>query len=454
VARKLGEILVERGACAPERVREALENQVIFGGRLGTNLLELSAVKEDELASALALRYGLPAVSGEDLVPDPEALRLLSAEVADRCDAVPFQLEERKLAVLVVNPLDFSSLDEIAFATDHNVLPVVAPEARVWALLQRHYGIARQLRGISVDFDPATTVRPPPAAASRPATPAEDLMDQAGFDALYSRTDPAPPPPGEAILDLSELVEPPRKREPLPEVELEAPPPARAAARPFRSRATQMALQAVLYPPRGPTPATPAGGPAPPVPPAPRAPPASAPARPSDAEAWVADGPQAAPLAFPDALRALEGVEDRDAIARIVLRHAQSRFRRTVLLTVRQGAAWGWAGLGDGLDPAVVHRIRIALGQPGAIDTVVSTCAHHLGPLARTEANVRLLKQLGGGVPRSVVLLPVLAQGRVVNVLYADAGRGADVDGDAVGNLLILASRIAQSWERLLARVH
>lgn len=450
MARKLGEILVDRGACTPERVLEALQNQVIFGGRLGTNLLELGAVKEDDLASALALRYGLPAVSGEDLVPDPEALRLLRPEVADRCDAVPFQVEDRKLVALVVNPLDFSALDEIAFATDRNVLPVVAPEARVWALLLRHYGIARQLRGIAVNFDPATTVRPPPAPTARPAQADGDLMDQADFDALYSRSTP---PEGEEILDLSEMVEPPRKKEPLPEVELEASPPPRTAGKPFRSRATQMALQAVLYRPTAGTPAAPTGGATtPPVPPALRPPPPTVPERPPD-EGWVADGPQAAPLGFADALRALEGVEDRDAIARIVLRHAQSRFRRAVLLTVRQGAAWGWAGRGEGLDPAVVHRVRIALGQPGAIDTVVSTRAHHLGPLARTEANVRLLKQLGGGVPRSSVLLPVLAQGRVVNVLYADAGRGADVDADAVGDLLILASRIAQSWERLLAKV-
>jgi hypothetical protein len=47
----------------------------------------------------------------------------------------------------------------------------------------------------------------------------------------------------------------------------------------------------------------------------------------------------------------------------------------------------------------------------------------------------------------------VLAQGRVVNLFWADAGRGADVDADAVGDLLILATRISRSWDRLLARI-
>jgi hypothetical protein len=163
--------------------------------------------------------------------------------------------------------------------------------------------------------------------------------------------------------------------------------------------------------------------------------------------------PEPAPLGFSEAIAALAGVEDRDAIARIVLRHARSRFRRAVLLQVRRGAAWGWAGLGEGLTPAAVRRMKLALGQPGVLETVVATRAHFLGPLAKTDENIRLLKQLGGGVPRSAILLPVLAQGRVVNVLYADQGRGEQVDPGAVGDLLILATRISQSWDRLVARV-
>jgi hypothetical protein len=97
--------------------------------------------------------------------------------------------------------------------------------------------------------------------------------------------------------------------------------------------------------------------------------------------------------------------------------------------------------------------IRLRLATPGVLDTVVRTRAHYLGPLPRTEANVRLLKALGGGVPRNALLVPILALGRVVNVLYADAGRGAMVDADGVGELLILATRIAQSYDALVARV-
>jgi hypothetical protein len=163
--------------------------------------------------------------------------------------------------------------------------------------------------------------------------------------------------------------------------------------------------------------------------------------------------PEPSPLGFAEALRFLEGVEERGAIARTVLRYARSRFRRAVLLTVNRGIAQGWSGLGEGLTAERVSKIRLALGAPGIVDTVARTQAHFLGPLTKTEANIRLLKQLGGGVPQNALLVPILALGRVVNLFYADDGRGGTVDAGGVGELLILATRISHSYDALVARV-
>ncbi|HEY7726209.1 MAG TPA: hypothetical protein VH880_12795, partial [Anaeromyxobacteraceae bacterium] len=147
-----------------------------------------------------------------------------------------------------------------------------------------------------------------------------------------------------------------------------------------------------------------------------------------------------------------DGVQDREAIARIVLRCARSRFRRAVLLTVRGPVASGWEGLGDGLTPQVVAKVLVPADQPGVVQMVVANKAHFLGPLQKTPANVRFLRALGGGAPRNSFAMPILARGQVVNVLYADNGRGQLVDGAAVGELLILATKIAQSYDVLLAR--
>ncbi len=408
---------MQDGACDPDAIRGALENQVIFGGRLGTNLLEMGAVTEEALAAALGRRHRLPALSGE-LPLDPKALALLRPEVADRHDVVPYLVADRRLAILACDPSDLAMLDEVAFATGKQVHPIVAPEARIWTLLREGYGIERQLRGIEVEFGSlrrrlTAPAPPPPAGTPAPGAP-EDLLGEGEFDALYAKTGafalapPGPAAPDDEIIELTDLILPGD----------EATPPLAAEVLASLARAPGHAPPARFVAPA-----------------APRA------------------EPEPSPLGFDEALRALEGVTERGAIARSVLRHARSRFRRAVLLTVNRGEARGWAGLGEGVDAEQVGRLRLALGAPGVVDTVVRTQAHFLGPLPKTEANIRLLKRLGGGVPGNAFLVPILALGRVVNVFYADNGRGGVVDAGGVGELLILATRIAKSYETLVARV-
>jgi hypothetical protein len=379
VARRLGELLVERGDCARPAIAEALRAQAVFGGRLGTNLMEVGAISEERLAHALGARHGMPALYG-DLRPEPEALALISADDADRWDVVPLREAPRKLVLLTHDPDNVAVLDEVAFATGRRLHPFVVPEARLWRLLSRLYRVFREERGIE------SQQRPP---GPRPATapPGPDLIDEANFHALYGR------------VGLTETPTPPPFPSPL------------------------------------------AGAVEPPL-----APPADLPSLDLDAAL------EPSPLGFLEAVRFLEGVAERGAIARTVLRYARSRFRRAVLFTVRRGEAHGWVGLGEGVQLEAVRRLRLSLAADGVVAMVVTARSHFLGPLPRTQANVRLLKELGGGVPRSAFVIPILALGRVVNVLYIDNGRGELVDPSDLGELLILAARIAQGYDALARR--
>jgi hypothetical protein len=425
---RIGEILVGEGVCSQDSVRDALRNQVIFGGRLGTNLLEVRAIREEELARTLGAQHRLPSLHG-DLRLDSAAVRLLTPEIADRHDAVPYALADRRLALLVVDPGDLGMLDEVAFATGKLVHPIVVPQARVWSLLRDAYGIDRHLRGIDVQFGSLAAARDGVAegAAPRLTRPdlagGPDLMEEGAFEALYAGSAPlrpacrspeAAPEPLDEIIELTDLLEPEPGSEPEP-----APPPALGSE--------------VLAGMSGAGHAPPARLARPPA------------ARPPQ--------PEPSALGFDEAVRFLEGVDDRSSIARTVLRFARSRFQRAVLLTVHRGAAHGWAGLGERLGADAVRRIHVPLGAPGIVDTVVRARAHFLGPIPKTEANVRLLRALGGGVPGNAFLVPILAMGRVVNVFYADNGRGGMVDAGGVGELLILATRIARSYEALLERI-
>src|SRR6266542_1553676 len=179
---RLGELLVDMGACPPDRVHEALEAQVLFGGRLGTNLLELGAVSEEVLARALSRQHGGRATYGAVHL-DPKVLALLKPELADRFEVVPCALSGRRLSVLCCNPRDLAMIDELSFATGKQIDLIVVPEARLWALLRAHYGVERPTRGLEVDWTRqrrAVSLEPEHA----PAGP--DLMDEAEFAAIYA----------------------------------------------------------------------------------------------------------------------------------------------------------------------------------------------------------------------------------------------------------------------------
>jgi len=383
---RIGELLVKDGACTEAAVREALKSQVIFGGRVGTNLLELEALSEEALARALGRRHRCPYISGP-VRPEPNAVRAVSRELADRLEVVPLNLSDRRITVAALDPSNLAALDEIAFATGRSVRAMVAAEARIWATLRAEYGLFRQLRGIALEPGSGGDPKTVPPAAQRKAGEGPDLMDEAGFDELYvhGRSGQAKEAdPVEEIIELTdEVVDP---------------------ASPL------LAIAPVVEPEQG-------------------------------------------PIAFEEAVAALAGVSERTAIARTVLRYARTRLRRSVLLTVHRGVAHGWVGMGLGLSPGRVQAIRLPVGDPGVIETVIRTRAHYLGPLPRTEANLRLVKALGGGVPKNALVVPILGLGRVVNVIYADGGEGAVVDAGGVGELLILATRIAQSYAALLAKV-
>lgn len=149
---RIGEILVQMKACTARELQAALQTQSIFGGRLGTNLLELGIVDERQLAVALSQAHGLPCLADDD-EPDAEAVAAIPAELVERFGVVPIRGDDRHLRVAMLDPRNLASLDDLAFATGRTIEPVVAPEARLWALMRRHYGIEKNLRGLAVEDD-------------------------------------------------------------------------------------------------------------------------------------------------------------------------------------------------------------------------------------------------------------------------------------------------------------
>ncbi len=148
---KLGEALVKEGFITPQQLTMALERQVIFGGRIGTNLVELGVIKEGELLQFLSKYFRIPAVPIRELNSIPEeVIASLNKETAEKYRLIPFKRERNRLHVAMLNPKDIKAIDELRFSTGFDIIPYAITELRLLFALEKYYGIKRDLRYISI----------------------------------------------------------------------------------------------------------------------------------------------------------------------------------------------------------------------------------------------------------------------------------------------------------------
>ena len=109
---KLGEMLLKVGALTRGQLDQVLQAQVIYGGRIGTNLVEMGLVSEEELSHVLSEQAGTPCVEQEELSGLPkEVLRLVPPELVRRFRVVPLSVDGKRLSLAMADPHDFSALD-------------------------------------------------------------------------------------------------------------------------------------------------------------------------------------------------------------------------------------------------------------------------------------------------------------------------------------------------------
>src|SRR4051812_30893774 len=137
----LSSLIVQREVATIREVEEALARQVLYGGDLVTNLLEVGRVDEASLLVLVAESFGLPPASpGELPVPTEEARKVLAAEVAVERAMAPLAVDRYGLVVAVAEPLTKEAEQELAFALAIPIEQKIAPLVRIRQALARDYG--------------------------------------------------------------------------------------------------------------------------------------------------------------------------------------------------------------------------------------------------------------------------------------------------------------------------
>lgn len=138
--RKLGEILVEAGLITGEQLSIALTLQKVKKKRIGIVLIELGYVNETEVTETLSRQLAIQLIDCHKTRPSRKVLALVPRDIAEKKVILPVEIKDNSLLVVMANPLDWQTLDDLAFKTGVKIIVAVSSESNILTAIEKHYG--------------------------------------------------------------------------------------------------------------------------------------------------------------------------------------------------------------------------------------------------------------------------------------------------------------------------
>jgi type IV pilus assembly protein PilB len=139
--RRLGELLVRQNLISLQALRKAQDAQTRDGGRLGYHLIKTGAIEEQKLTEFLSKQYGVPAINLKDFDIEPDVIKLVPREVAEKHLVVPVNRAGPSLIVAMSDPSNIFAVDDLKFLTGYNIEPVVASEVAIKEAIEHYYQV-------------------------------------------------------------------------------------------------------------------------------------------------------------------------------------------------------------------------------------------------------------------------------------------------------------------------
>ena len=150
---RLGDMLVKAALITREQLNQALQQQQTGGGRIGSNLVKLGFISEDDITSFLSRQYGVPSINLSHFEIDATVIKLIPSEIAQKHQVIPINRTGNVLTVAMADPSNIFAIDDIKFMTGFKVEPVVAAETSIKNSINKYYDSAGLVEDIMKGFD-------------------------------------------------------------------------------------------------------------------------------------------------------------------------------------------------------------------------------------------------------------------------------------------------------------
>ncbi len=377
---------------------EALDYQLSFGRRLGTNLVELGILTPDQVAEQLSVRAQIPAPPRKMLDNiEVEALTQVPHELIKRYKVLPFHIEQGALHVAMIDPHDQAQLSALRAAATMDIQPYLLPELRMHYWLEHHCHIQRDIRFLDVGLEVARERLSVPIVPGRPdqgrrapstiapLPEGEDLMDEATFEESHGmRTSDIEPAAAEEAQETLEELDVLESSDEAEVVLLDKP--------------LERALSQTV----------------------------------SELEAELQDA------------------RSRDQIISAGLRLAARFVRTAALFVVHRGLVQGLQGEGDAPSNGRLQGILFPLETESILTAPAQSTEVFRGRPTQPH-DIGLLEAMGRSDVAEVGIIPVRIKNRVVNVIYTDNGPDP-IPQTCFAALSSVAAQIGAAYEALILK--
>jgi type IV pilus assembly protein PilB len=140
MSQRLGDLLVKEKIITSEQLEQANKVQKEQSCRLGSALVKLGFLTDEDVTNFLSRQYGVPAINLSYFEIDPAVVKLIPFETAKRYQILPLSRVGASLTIAMVDPTNVFAMDDIKFMTGFNIEPVVASESSILAGIDKAYG--------------------------------------------------------------------------------------------------------------------------------------------------------------------------------------------------------------------------------------------------------------------------------------------------------------------------
>jgi MSHA biogenesis protein MshE len=150
---RIGDLLVEKAMISETQLQHALQEQKITGRKLGSQLVDLGYVGENELLNLLSTQLQIPFVELRQFRFDTHLVQTLPETSARRYRVIVLREDVDGLLLGMADPTDIFCLDELQRILQKNVKPAVVRESELLDVLDIAYSRASEIASLAGELD-------------------------------------------------------------------------------------------------------------------------------------------------------------------------------------------------------------------------------------------------------------------------------------------------------------